>query len=297
MLYCARAFVGDDVEILIGRSPSTGEWYSGSVLWGLKSTNEYLAKRHELAASFDELSRSDRLPPPITIEPRSHLAPVDADRQIFAIGLNYHDHVKELGVALPQEPFIFVKPTNTLNGPFGDVVAETATASHLDYEVELAVVLARDAKNLSPTDALAAVGGLMVANDVSAREWYVQSPFLQWLRLKGQDGFCPIGPWITPVEEVSLSGGLGIRCWVNGDLRQSSSTDQLVFDVGEIVSFISRTVSLRVGDVILTGSPAGIAMCMDGQPWLQQGDEVVCEIDGLGTLTNTVRVVRSNPPS
>jgi 2-keto-4-pentenoate hydratase/2-oxohepta-3-ene-1,7-dioic acid hydratase in catechol pathway len=289
MLYCARALVGDDAEILVGRSPSTGKWYSASTLWGLKNATEYLANRHELSAEFDQLNASHRLPPPLTIEPRAYLAPVDEDRKIFAVGVNYHCHVNELGVAPPQEPYFFIKPTNTLNDPFGEVVAETATASKLDYEVELAVVLAQDAKNLSPAEALSAVGGLMVANDVSAREWYVQSAFLQWVRMKGQDGFCPIGPWITPVEEVALSRGLGIRCSVNGELRQSSSTDQLIFDVGEVVSFVSMGVSLNVGDVILTGTPAGVAMCMEGQRWLQHGDEVVCEIDGLGALANTVR--------
>jgi 2-keto-4-pentenoate hydratase/2-oxohepta-3-ene-1,7-dioic acid hydratase in catechol pathway len=293
MLYCAKALVGDDVEILVGRSPSTGEWYSASALWDLTKTTDYLANRHELSTKFHQLNASHRLPPPLTIEPRSYLAPVDADRKIFAVGVNYHSHVKELGVAPPQQPFFFIKPTNTLNGPFGEVVAETATASRLDYEVELAVVLAQDVKNLSPAEALVAVGGLMVANDVSAREWYVESGFLQWVRMKGQDGFCPIGPWITPVEEVSLSRGLRIRCSVNGELRQSSSTDQLIFDVEEVVSFVSMGVSLGVGDVILTGTPAGVAMCMDGQPWLQQGDEVVCEIDGLGALANTVSFASS----
>jgi len=292
MLYCAKALVGDDAEVLVSRSPSEGEWYSASTLWDLTSTSEYVANRHELTARFDQLSSSQRLPPPLTIEPRSYLAPVDADRKVFAVGLNYHDHVKELGVALPQEPYFFIKPQNTMNGPFGDVVAEAATASQLDYEVELAVMLAQDAKNLSPAEALAAVGGLMVANDVSAREWYVQSTFLQWVRMKGQDGFCPIGPWITPVEEIALSRGLGIRCWVNGELRQSSSTNQLIFDVGEVVSFVSAGISLRAGDVILTGSPAGVAMCMEGQPWLKHGDEVVCEIDGLGGLANNVRTIQ-----
>ena len=157
MLYCARALVEDEVEILVGRSPSTGEWYSAATLWDLKSTSEYLANRHELAARFGQLSSAHRLPPPLTVEPRSYLAPVDADRQIFAVGLNYHDHVKELGVEVPREPYFFIKPANTLNGPFGEVVAEAATASQLDYEVELAVVLAQDAKNLSPAEALAAV--------------------------------------------------------------------------------------------------------------------------------------------
>jgi 2-keto-4-pentenoate hydratase/2-oxohepta-3-ene-1,7-dioic acid hydratase in catechol pathway len=289
MLYCAKALVGDNAEVLVSRSPSADEWYSASKLWGLTRASEYLANRRELTAKFDQLSSANRLPSPLAIEQRSYLAPVDADRKIFAVGLNYHDHLKELGVAQPREPYFFVKPMNTLNGPFGEVVAEAATASQLDYEVELAVMLTQDAKNLSPAEALAAVGGLMVANDVSAREWYVQSTFLQWVRMKGQDGFCPIGPWITPVEEVGLSRGLGIRCWVNGELRQSSSTDQLIFDVGEVVSFVSAGVSLRAGDVILTGSPAGVAMCMEGQPWLKHGDEVVCEIDGLGRLANIIQ--------
>jgi 2-keto-4-pentenoate hydratase/2-oxohepta-3-ene-1,7-dioic acid hydratase in catechol pathway len=289
MLYCAKALVGDNAEVLVSRSPAEGEWYSASKLWDLTRASEYLANRRELTAKFDQLSSAHRLPSPLAVEQRSYLAPVDADRKIFAVGLNYHDHLKELGVAQPREPYFFVKPVNTLNGPFGEVVAEAATASQLDYEAELAVVLAQDAKNLSPAEALAAVGGLMVANDVSAREWYVQSTFLQWVRMKGQDGFCPIGPWITPVEEVAPTRGLGIRCFVNGELRQSSSTDQLIFDVGEVVSFVSAGVSLHAGDVILTGSPAGVAMCMDGQPWLQHGDEVVCEIDGLGRLANTIQ--------
>jgi 2-keto-4-pentenoate hydratase/2-oxohepta-3-ene-1,7-dioic acid hydratase in catechol pathway len=289
MLYCARAVIGDHVEILVGRAPTEGRWFSASSIWGVTSVHEYLQNRADLSAEFDRLSIAGRLPQPLRAEPHSYLPPIDADRKVFAVGLNYHDHLKELGVALPQEPYMFVKPSNTWNSPFGEVTADTATASQLDYEVELAVVLAHDAKNLSAADALAAVGGLMVANDVSAREWYVQSTFLQWVRMKGQDGFCPVGPWITPIEEVDLSRGLGIRCWVNGELRQSSSTDQLIFDVGEVVSFVSTGLSLRAGDVILTGSPAGVAMCMDGQPWLKHGDEVICEIDGLGKLANTVR--------
>ena len=112
MLYCARALVEDQVEILVGRSPLTGEWYSAATLWDLKTTSEYLANRHELAARFGQLSSAHRLPPPLTVEPRSYLAPVDADRQIFAVGLNYHDHVKELGVEVPQEPYFFIKPAN-----------------------------------------------------------------------------------------------------------------------------------------------------------------------------------------
>jgi len=289
MLYCAKALAGDEVDVLVGRTPFAGEWYSATQLWGLTSTGEYVANRHELSAKFDELARSDNLPAKLTVEPADYLPPVDPAGKVFAVGLNYHDHLKELGVALPEEPYMFCKPSNTWNRPVGDVVADTATASKLDYEVELAVVLGKDAKNLSPADALAAVGGLMVANDVSAREWYVQSTFLQWVRMKGQDGFCPLGPWITPVEEVDLAGGLGIRCWVNGELRQSSSTKQQIFNVGEVVSFVSTSLTLHPGDVVLTGSPAGVAMCMEGQPWLTDGDEVVCEIDGLGRLTNTMR--------
>ncbi|HXC76253.1 MAG TPA: fumarylacetoacetate hydrolase family protein [Candidatus Acidoferrum sp.] len=255
----------------------------------MTTVNEYLANRSDLTDRFDELSSADGLPAPFAIDSRSFLAPIDADRKVFAVGLNYHDHLKELGVALPKEPYLFTKPGNTINSPYGEVAADTATASQLDYEVELAVVLGREARNLNPADALAAVGGLMVANDVSAREWYIQGTFLQWVRMKGQDGFCPMGPWITPVEEAELSQGLGIRCWVNDELRQSSSTDQLIFDVGEVVSFVSTGITLRPGDVILTGSPAGVAMCMEGQPWLKDGDEVVCEIDGLGKLSNMMR--------
>jgi len=289
MLYCARAVIGDDVEVLVGRTPDAGEWYSASALWGVTTTAGYLSDRHALSASFEQLRSTGQLPPRLTVGPQSYLAPIDTSNKVIAVGLNYHDHLKELGVALPQEPYMFTKPGNTINSASGDVIADATLASQLDYESELAVVLDRDTKNLSPADALAAVGGLMVANDVSAREWYIQSTFLQWVRMKGQDGFCPLGPWITPVEEVDLSRGLGIRCWVNGELRQSSSTDQMIFNIGEVVSFVSGGLTLRPGDVVLTGSPAGVAMCMEGQPWLQDGDEVVCEIDGLGRLVNTMR--------
>jgi 2-keto-4-pentenoate hydratase/2-oxohepta-3-ene-1,7-dioic acid hydratase in catechol pathway len=168
-------------------------------------------------------------------------------------------------------------------GPYDDIQLDPRLTQQADYEVELAVVLGRAVRDLDG-DGLAPVAGYMVANDVSSRD--VQLSESQWTRSKSFDGFCPLGPWITTSDEVPDPQGLTLRTTVNGELRQSSNTRQMLFGVAELVTFLSRGTTLEPGDVLLTGTPPGVALGMPGQPWLQPGDVVRCEVVGLGHLEN-----------
>jgi acylpyruvate hydrolase len=203
------------------------------------------------------------------------LAPVPRPRAIFGIGLNYADHAAETGADLPESPIVFMKLPSSSAAP-GDPVPVPAVVRRLDYEGELAVVLG--AGN--------AIAGYAVADDVSARDLQGREP--QWTRAKGADGFCPWGPWITTADEVPDPQSLRLRTWVNGELRQDSSTDQLVFGPRQVVDFIAETCTLEPGDLILTGTPPGVGVAMDPKRFLAEGDVIRIEIEGLGTIEHPV---------
>jgi 2-keto-4-pentenoate hydratase/2-oxohepta-3-ene-1,7-dioic acid hydratase in catechol pathway len=213
-------------------------------------------------------------------------APLDPPGKILAIGLNYLDHIREVGATPPAWPLMFAKFPTSMVGPYDDVVIDPRLTGQGDYEVELAVVIGRRARDVAEGDALDAVAGYAVANDVSARD--VQHSESQWTRSKSFDGFCPVGPWVTTADEVPDPQRLALRSVVNGDVRQSSNTDQMLFGVAELVSFLSRGTTLEPGDLILTGTPPGVALGMPGQPWLQPGDVVRCEVEGLGHIENRI---------
>lgn len=219
--------------------------------------------------------------------------PLDDTRTIWAIGLNYRDHAEEAKMPLPERPLLFGKGAGALTGPFARVELPTYLSAEFDYEVELAVVLAADAKNVSAEAASGVIGGYAVADDLSTRD--LQLGDGQWVRSKSFDGFCPVGPWITTADEAGDPHALAIRCWVNGELRQDSRTDQLVFRIPEIVSYLSQSTSLRAGDIILTGTPPGVAMGRDDKPWLKAGDVVRCEIEGLGSIENELVPASTRP--
>jgi len=204
------------------------------------------------------------------------LAPVPDPLAIYGIGLNYAAHAAETGAEPPEEPIVFAKMIGAVAPPGGPVVCPPVVR-RLDYEGELCVVIG----------AAGRIGGFTVADDVSARDLQKREP--QWTRAKGADSFCPFGPWITTADEVPDPGNLGLRTWVNGELRQESNTSNLVFGCAALVEFISQTCTLRPGDLILTGTPGGVGQAQDPPKFLQSGDRVRIAIDGLGEIEHPVQ--------
>ena len=212
------------------------------------------------------------------------MLPIDRPGKIICVGLNYRDHAEEQGTALPEAPLLFAKWQNTLVGP-GDPIVIPPVVTKCDYEAELGVVLGATVRNVSKENALEAVAGYVVANDVSARD--LQFADGQWTRGKSPDTFCPVGP-LVPAAEVPDPHALRIRAILNGETMQDSTTANLIFGIDEVISYASQTSTLEEGDLILTGTPAGVGVFRDPQRLLQPGDEITIEIDGVGTLTNPV---------
>jgi 2-keto-4-pentenoate hydratase/2-oxohepta-3-ene-1,7-dioic acid hydratase in catechol pathway len=217
------------------------------------------------------------------------LAPVPRPGKIVCVGLNYRDHANETGQPIPSEPVLFSKYANSVVGPGAEVVVPP-DAEKIDYEAELAVVIGRRASAVPTGEALDHVAGYTCANDVSSRSLQFRSS--QWLLGKAIDTFLPLGPYLVTADEVPDPQALGIRCLVNDELRQSSDTGQMIFGVAELVSFISRTITLEPGDVLVTGTPAGVGMAADPPRYLRPGDRMRIEIDGVGELDNAVRASR-----
>jgi 2-keto-4-pentenoate hydratase/2-oxohepta-3-ene-1,7-dioic acid hydratase in catechol pathway len=203
--------------------------------------------------------------------------------KIVCVGLNYRKHAEETGAAIPTSPVLFSKFQNTVAAA-GEDVPLTAAATQYDYEVELAVVMGDTAKNLSVADALNAVFGYATANDLSARD--LQNRTSQWILGKTMDKFMPIGPYLVTADEVGDPQKLAIRTWLNGELRQNSNTDDMIFPVAELIAYISRHFTLEPGDVIITGTPEGVILGMAEKRWMVPGDVVEVEVEGLGKLGN-----------
>lgn len=203
------------------------------------------------------------------------LAPVPKPKTIYAIGLNYAKHVEETGATAPEVPVVFVKVRGSLAPP-GGPIRRPEVVRRLDYEGELTIVMGANGQ----------IAGYCVADDVTARDLQRREP--QWTRAKGADTFCPIGPWTTTADEVPDPGNLRLRTWVNDELRQDSSTADLIFGCQEVVEFISQTCTLVPGDLILTGTPNGVGMAFDPPRFLQSGDVVRIEIEQLGSIEHPV---------
>ena len=210
--------------------------------------------------------------------------PIARPGKIVCVGLNYRDHAEEQGVDLPAAPLFFAKYPTALIGP-GDPIVIPPVVTKCDYEAELGVVLGATVRNVSKENALEAVAGYVVANDVSARD--LQFADGQWTRGKSPDTFCPVGP-LVPAAEVTDPHALPIRAILNGETMQDSTTANLIFGIDEVISFASQTSTLEAGDLILTGTPAGVGVFRDPQRLLQPGDEITIEVDGVGSLTNPV---------
>jgi 2-keto-4-pentenoate hydratase/2-oxohepta-3-ene-1,7-dioic acid hydratase in catechol pathway len=208
--------------------------------------------------------------------------PVARPGKVVCIGLNYSDHAAETGAPLPAEPVVFFKASNTVVGPNDRVLVPRASVK-TDWEVELAVVIGRTARYLDThAEAMECVAGYAISNDVSEREFQLERGG-QWDKGKSCETFNPLGPWLVTADEVPDPQALGLRLWVNGTPRQNGRTSDMVFGVAEIVRYLSRFMVLEPGDVINTGTPAGVALGLpDPKPYLREGDVVEVEIDGLG---------------
>lgn len=212
------------------------------------------------------------------------MLPIDRPGKIVCVGLNYRDHAEEQGVELPAEPLLFAKWPTSLIGP-GEAIVIPPIVTKADYEAELGVVIGVRAKNVSKESAFEAVRGYLCANDVSARD--LQFSDGQWTRGKSPDTFCPVGPMV-PRDEVSDPHDLRIRAIVSGEVLQDSTTANLIFGIDDVIAYASQTTTLEPGDLILTGTPAGVGVFRDPQRLLRPGDEVTIEIEGIGSLTNPV---------
>jgi 2-keto-4-pentenoate hydratase/2-oxohepta-3-ene-1,7-dioic acid hydratase in catechol pathway len=215
------------------------------------------------------------------------LAPLPRPGKVVAIGRNYREHAEEEGVEPPPAPLIFAKWPSAVVGPGADIRWDPGLTSQVDYEAELAVVIGRRARRVSREEALGHVFGYTCLNDVSARD--LQFGDGQWVRGKSLDTFCPMGPSIVTADEVDDPQGLAIRCLVGDEVLQEANTSQMYFSVAEIVSHCSEAFTLEPGDVIATGTPSGVGVFRKPPRFLNDGDRVVVEIDGLGRLENTCR--------
>jgi 2-keto-4-pentenoate hydratase/2-oxohepta-3-ene-1,7-dioic acid hydratase in catechol pathway len=213
------------------------------------------------------------------------LAPVVRSSMIIGVGLNYRDHAAESGMRVPDEPVIFSKLPSSILEPGGTIKLPAASSS-VDWEAELGIVIGRTAKDVDESDALDHVIGYTIVNDISARDLQVRDG--QWVRAKSFDSFCPVGPWISTEDEIGDGAGLTIELSVNGVNKQRSTTSNLIAGVRRLVAYCSSIATLEPGDLITTGTPGGVGVSRTPPEFLQAGDEVVVDIEWIGSLRNVV---------
>ena len=226
------------------------------------------------------------LEPSLALADAKLMAPLRPGKYL-AIGMNYRKHVEEaasLGVETPKQQFWFNKQTTCICGPFDPI--EPGVSEKVDYEVELGAVIGTPAKGVKAADALSHIFGYVVANDVSARDWQFHSP--TFTMGKSFDTHGPIGPWIVTVDEIADPQNLDLRCYVNGEVRQSNNTSQMIHSIAAQIEYLSTAFTLEPGDLIATGTPEGVGVAMNPQVFLQPGDVVRCEIDRIGVIENRV---------
>jgi 2-keto-4-pentenoate hydratase/2-oxohepta-3-ene-1,7-dioic acid hydratase in catechol pathway len=216
------------------------------------------------------------------------LAPIPRPGKIIGVGLNYNDHAAEVGRPKQDRPRLFVKVSSSVTGP-DSTVAIPPGIEKLDFEVELAVVIGRRASQVKESEAISFVAGYTILNDLSAREFQFDIAPPQTTLAKSMDGFCPMGPWIVTSDELGDGSGLGVRTFVNDAKMQDGTTSDLIFSVAALVSYISRFMTLEPGDVIATGTPAGVGAFRKPPVFLKGGDRVKLEIDGIGVLETAIK--------
>ncbi|GGT26317.1 2-hydroxyhepta-2,4-diene-1,7-dioate isomerase [Streptomyces tanashiensis] len=224
--------------------------------------------------------------PPVDLTGLRVGAPVGRPGKIVCVGLNYCDHAEETGAAVPELPVVFMKDPSTMIGPYDRVLIPRGSVK-TDWEVELAVVIGRKARYLGhPDEAAGHIAGYAISNDVSEREFQLEFS-TQWDLGKSCETFNPLGPWLVTADEVDDVQSLGLRLAVNGDARQNGNTKNMIFDVAYLIWYLSQYMVLNPGDVINTGTPAGVALGLPGTPYLRAGDTVELSIDGLGVQRQT----------
>jgi 2-keto-4-pentenoate hydratase/2-oxohepta-3-ene-1,7-dioic acid hydratase in catechol pathway len=276
-------FAGDDVHLgvegeggVVDLTAVAGDGVPGSARELLAGGPDALARVRALLGTRPSALPMDGL----------RLAPcVPEPPKIICVGLNYRRHAAESGSPVPDHPIYFPKYRNGLAGHGQDVAIPPAT-SQVDYEVELVVVMGGPVRDVTAAQALDHVFGYATGNDLSARELQMRSS--QWMYGKALDGFAPLGPYLVTADEVPDPQDLDLRTWVNGELRQKSGTRDMIFPVAELVADLSKIMTLEPGDLIYTGTPEGVILGMDDKVWLKPGDEVVCEVGGLGRLSTTL---------
>ncbi len=213
-------------------------------------------------------------------------APVLNPKKIMAHGLNYADHILEMKIEKPKNQIWFSKSINTLTGPYDDIKLSKVSSQN-DYEVELVIVIGKKGNYIKTDNALNYVFGFCIGNDVSARDWQMKTS--QWTLGKSFDDYGPIGPYITTLDEIENPNNLNIKSYVNGEVRQISNTNQLIFSVPELISYLSQVMTLEPGDIIFTGTPAGVGYSMKPPQFLSNNDKVKCEIEKLGFIENNFK--------
>lgn len=219
---------------------------------------------------------------------RQFLPPV-APTNILALGLNYRRHAEETGMATPDYPILFMKATSSAIGHETPIILPVAGPEKVDYEAELAIVIGKSAKNLQKAEAMDCIFGYTCANDISARDWQMEKQKGQWVRGKSFDTFCPLGPWLVTKDEVVTPDRLNIRAILNNaEILQESNTSNMIYNVASIISFLSQSMTLLPGTVILTGTPEGVGFTRQPPLFLKAGDLITVEIEGIGRLSNPV---------
>lgn len=257
---------------------SSGKTYYGTFIdgnWAHPLLNDLLDEK--LQVDHHRTLKIDKLLAPIV--------PTD----ILCIGLNYREHAKETGSAIPTNPMLFIKASGTLNNP-GDPIVAPGISTQIDYEAELAVVIAKDAKNVSKENAFDYVLGYTCANDVSVRDWQKEKTLGggQFARGKSFDTHCPLGPWIVTKDEIDNPNTLQVKGYLNDQPMQDGNTSDMIFDVPTLIENLSKTMTLRAGAILLTGTPHGVGVARNPQVWLKGGDKFVVEIERIGRLENPV---------
>lgn len=240
---------------------------------------------------YDEIKdKIEKLPYEEELSNFKLLAPIPNPNKIICLAFNYVDHAKEQGLTAPEDPALVIKPRTALNHTKGEIKCPDFV-TQLDYEVELALIIGKDCKNVKPEEAMDAIFGYMIMNDVSARD--IQNKDKQFTRGKGFDTFAPCGPWITTKDEIMNPQNLKLTTKVNGDYRQNSNTDNMFIKIPQIISKISKVMTLEKGDIISTGTPAGVMLNKPNAVYLKDGDIIEMEIEGLGKLENIIKFTKS----
>jgi 2-keto-4-pentenoate hydratase/2-oxohepta-3-ene-1,7-dioic acid hydratase in catechol pathway len=279
------------VRYQFGGRAHIGALKAGAIVDLAKIAPEYAEIRQLAAAAPDELKRVRFLirdaAPTVPLEAVQLLPPIERPGKDLAIGMNYRKHAEEaerLGVGAPKQQLWFNKQTSCISGPFDDI--DRGVTEKLDYEVELGVVIGKPARMVTEFDAPMYVFGYFVANDISARDWQFHSP--THTMGKSFDTHGPIGPCIVTSDEIPDPHSLGLRCYVNGEERQNSNTENMICNVWQQIFYLSTAFTLETGDILATGTPEGVGVGMDPPRYLKRGDVVRCEVDRIGSISNRV---------